>query len=65
MAHIGHPVLGDKAYGDRGENSFAKREYGITHQLLHARSVTFLHPITKKELHVEAPYDREMEMILL
>lgn len=60
MAYIGHPILGDKAYGDRGENSFAKREYSITRQLLHARSLSFVHPITGKELRIEAPYEEDM-----
>jgi RluA family pseudouridine synthase len=56
MAHIGHPVLGDKAYGDKSINSYARRDLGITRQLLHAQSLTFIHPKTRKKLTIEAPY---------
>ncbi len=56
MAHIWCPVLGDKAYGDPSINSYIRRDLGITRQLLHARSLTFLHPHTRKYLCVEAPY---------
>lgn len=65
MAFIGHPILGDKAYGDRGENSFAKREYSIVRQLLHAHSLSLVHPITGKELRIEAPYEEDMSKILV
>ena len=56
MAHIGHPVLGDKAYGDRSINSYIRRDLSISRQLLHAQSLTFVHPHTRKKLTVEAPY---------
>jgi RluA family pseudouridine synthase len=56
MAHIGHPVLGDRAYGDPSVNSYARRDLSITRQLLHAQSLTFVHPKTRKKLTVEAPY---------
>ncbi len=46
MAHIGHPVLADRAYGDKSINSYARRDLGITRQLLHAQSLTFVHPKT-------------------
>ncbi len=46
MAYIGHPVLADRAYGDKSINSYVRRNLGITRQLLHARSLTFVHPKT-------------------
>lgn len=64
MNHIGNPILGDKSYGNKGENSFAKREYGISRQLLHAYSLTFIHPITGKKLTVVAPYSEDMKKII-
>lgn len=56
MAHIGHPVLADRAYGDKSINSYARRDLGITRQLLHAQSLTFVHPKTWKKLTIQAPY---------
>lgn len=35
LASIGHPIIGDRKYGDQAVNSRYK-EAGITHQLLHA-----------------------------
>lgn len=41
LADIGHPVVGDAKYGDEAANVFFKREFGLTHQLLHAYRVEF------------------------
>ena len=42
LAGIGHPIVGDKKYG-RGNESFA-------HLALHAREISFKHPMTGKRL---------------
>ena len=36
LASIGHPVIGDRKYGDPVVNSYYRKNAGITHQLLHA-----------------------------
>lgn len=41
LAAAGHPVVGDAKYGDGDVNARFKREYGLTHQLLHAYSLKF------------------------
>ncbi len=41
LASIGHPILGDTKYGDEKLNQQYRKSYGIRHQLLHARYVTF------------------------
>lgn len=64
MAHIGHPVLADRAYGDKSINSYVRRDLGITRQLLHAQSLTFVHPKTRKKLTIEAPYPLDFLSIL-
>jgi tRNA pseudouridine32 synthase/23S rRNA pseudouridine746 synthase/23S rRNA pseudouridine1911/1915/1917 synthase len=43
LAEKGHPVLGDKIYGNSNK--------GIKRLMLHAASLSILHPYTKKELH--------------
>lgn len=40
MKHIGHPVVGDDVYGSK------KDKFGLTGQLLHSKSVGFIHPTT-------------------
>ncbi len=44
MAHIGHPVLGDKVYGC-GKNAFERKHDAIlAGQCLHAKMLGFIHP---------------------
>lgn len=44
-AHMGCPILGDPQYGT-GESLAMSREMGLEHQLLCARWVEFVHPLT-------------------
>lgn len=64
MAHIGHPVLADKAYWDMSINSYLKRNLGISRQLLHAYSLSFVHPKTHRRLIINAPYPADFMRIL-
>ena len=50
LATIGSPIKGDLKYGAPRSNP----DGGIS---LHARSITFLHPVRKEEITVEAPVD--------
>lgn len=47
-AHMGHPILGDPQYGT-GESKF-----GLESQMLCAKRLEFVHPITGKELILES-----------
>jgi 23S rRNA pseudouridine1911/1915/1917 synthase len=49
LAHLGHPVLGDRVYGTPQAASAAPR------QMLHAWTLTFPHPLTGARIAVEAP----------
>jgi 23S rRNA pseudouridine1911/1915/1917 synthase len=64
MKHIGHPLCGDRAYWDKGMNSFLLREYALSGQLLHAHKLIFTHPKTGKKLEVTAPYPESFEKII-
>ena len=44
MEHIGHPIVGDPVYGYR------KQKFNLKGQLLHAKELSFLHPITNVPL---------------
>ncbi len=41
LASIGHPLLGDPKYGDKAWNEKYRRQYAVSHQLLHAYRVVF------------------------
>lgn len=51
-AYIGHPILGDTLYGSSSNL--------INRQALHAQKVSFIHPITKKSIILEAPLPEDM-----
>ena len=48
LSEIGHPVVGDIVYSN------GKNEFGVQGQMLHAKSLDFKHPITNKQMHLEA-----------
>lgn len=52
MAKVGAPLLGDLKYG-------AKRALPDKSIALHARSLSFLHPVTKALIKVTAPYPKK------
>jgi len=57
MKHIHHHMIGDTKHG-RGEHNILFREKFECHRLLlHARKITFVHPIAKKKLVIKAPID--------
>ncbi|MPT48872.1 MAG: RluA family pseudouridine synthase [Sphingobium sp.] len=71
MAHIGHPLLGDPAYGARkGRGPSDKklgtiiRDLAFQRQALHAASLGFIHPISGERLEFEAPLPDDMQQLL-
>ena len=66
MAELGHPIVGDGKYGGSGQENLgdgwgAQLGGEISKKLhLHARSLTFDHPITKKRITLTAPLAEHM-----
>ena len=58
LSYIGHPVVNDPVYGHKNLDD---REFG---QMLHAKSLGFIHPITKKYLEFSAPVPDKFNEIL-
>ena len=48
LSQIGYPIIGDAVYSN------GKNEWGIVGQCLHAKSIKFKHPITGKEMLINA-----------
>jgi 23S rRNA pseudouridine1911/1915/1917 synthase len=61
LAAIGHPILGDGAYGGGGDDS---RRLGLTRPFLHAFSLSFDHPVTGRRVEVEEPLPQDLELAL-
>lgn len=58
LSHIGYPIIGDYTYSN------GKNEFGVEGQCLHAKSLEFKHPITGKEMKLEAPLPQYFQEIL-
>lgn len=56
FSYIGHPILGDTLYGSPSEL--------INRQALHSYKLTFIHPVTKKVLSLEATLPNDIKNII-
>ncbi len=58
MSEIGYPVVGDMVYSN------GRNEFGIQGQMLHAKSLDFKHPITGKQMHLEAELPKYFKEVI-
>lgn len=58
LSHIGYPIIGDSTYSN------GKNEFGVIGQCLHAKSLEFKHPITNKDMKLEAPLPEYLKEII-
>ncbi len=59
LKHVGTPVLGDPVYGRDSINT----KYGIQRQMLHAKTLAFVHPMTGAPLAFEAPLPKDFTLL--
>jgi 23S rRNA pseudouridine1911/1915/1917 synthase len=57
---LGHPLVGDDTYGAR-QNARLKEltNYAASHVMLHAKELSFIHPLTEKRMSFEAPLPKD------
>ncbi len=70
MASIGHPVFSDATYGGRSKQlaglNQSRTQFAIellkkfTRQMLHAQTLSFVHPVSKELLRFQAPLPDDM-----
>jgi 23S rRNA pseudouridine955/2504/2580 synthase len=60
----GHPVAGDRRYGDFPFNRQAKQRWGLSRMFLHAWKLSLPHPLTGARLSLEAPLPEELRAAL-
>ena len=58
LSHIGYTIVGDEVYSN------GKNQWNIKGQCLHAYKLEFAHPITHKQISVEAKLPDYFERIL-
>ena len=71
MAHIGHPILGDEVYARDRKGCLDCKGKGakisgmpINGQMLHAKTIGFLHPANGEYMEFDAPVPEEFERLL-
>lgn len=74
LAHIGHPVFGDPTYGGRGhqwgglEGKRAQHAQNLLklmgRQALHAKTIGFVHPSSKKLVEFDSELPEDMQEVL-
>ena len=58
MKHFFHPIVGDTTHGRGEHNKLFREKFDCHRLLLHASSISFTHPLTKKSLRIEARTDK-------
>jgi len=73
MNYMGNDVVGDRMYGSLSRDTGLLRELGyggdsrdeiLPRQMLHARELSFTHPITGKKMDFKAPLPADFERLL-
>jgi 23S rRNA pseudouridine1911/1915/1917 synthase len=64
LAHIGHPILGDRVYAAAKKGPTAQRAVAAPRQMLHARVLGFRHPGTGATVRVESPLPDDFRKVL-
>ena len=70
MNFKGNPILGDKSYG-KSKKKFKKIDSQVEEQInnfnrqaLHAKSLGFAHPSTKKDIFFEAKRPKDFDILI-
>jgi tRNA pseudouridine65 synthase len=60
LKHISHPIIGDSNYGKGALNRAFRERYGLDRLALHARTITFQHPVTAQTITINAPIPTDL-----
>jgi tRNA pseudouridine65 synthase len=64
MKHIFHPILGDTTHGDGKHNQFLRDQFQVRRLLLHAREMSFVHPVSGETVVVHAGLDEDFSRLI-
>ncbi len=64
FAHILHPIIGDRPHGCNKQNKLWKQTFNMDTMLLHASNLHFKHPITGRDVIIDAPLQPEFKRAL-
>lgn len=58
------PILGDRQYGNFPRNKDVKTKFLLKRMFLHSTDLTFIDPLTKKEVHVRSLLPPNLQIVL-
>ncbi len=64
MAHVYHPIIGDRTHGCNKQNKLFKEKWEMTTMLLHAHQLQFRHPVTGDMASITAPFQPEFNEVM-
>jgi 23S rRNA pseudouridine955/2504/2580 synthase len=64
LASLGHPLAGDRRYGDFAFNRLAKSRWGLSRLFLHAHRIEFPHPEGGQKVRVDSALPKELVQVL-
>lgn len=63
LSHLRHPIIGDINYGDNKQNPFFNQYFGFKRLMLHAKTLSFIHPITGEKICITAEFDEQWQQV--
>jgi len=63
MKHILHPIVGDTKYGRGEHNRFFREQFNCHRLLLHASSLSIIHPVSGEKMILEASLDETFSQV--
>ncbi len=63
LKHLSHPIIGDARYGKGNYNRYFSSELACHRLLLHARSLSFKHPVSDENITITAPLEGAMKAL--
>ena len=59
LAHVFYPIIGDRPHGCNKQNKLFKEKWNMITMMLHAQSLSFIHPISKSDVQIKANISEE------
>lgn len=64
FAHIFHPIIGDRPHGCNKQNKLFLEKFSLTEMMLHAKELTFQHPVRNEWITISAPIRESFDKTL-
>jgi tRNA pseudouridine65 synthase len=64
MAHINHPIIGDRPHGCNKQNKLFKEKWQMDKMMLHAKELSFVQPSNDQIINICANISSEFERTL-